>query len=61
MHFFDEFMILITLLAMWITAFFSAIASLFLYIRRPKPWYVRINLATNISGLLFTIFIFIVR
>src|SRR4051794_19601528 len=38
----------------WLTAIIFALISLAAYWRRPKPWYVCINLVVNITGLLFT-------
>jgi len=43
-----------TLLICWATAILAALVSLGLYARARKPWYVCINLAVNIAGLLFT-------
>ena len=40
----------------WLGAILTAAISLILYVRRgPKPWYVWLNLAVNVSGLLFTL------
>lgn len=43
--------------AWWALAVVTAVVSLFLYVprRRPKPWYVCMNLFVNVSGLMFTI------
>ena len=42
------------LLWCWGTAVIAALVSLGLYVRARKPWYVCINLAVNVAGLLFT-------
>jgi hypothetical protein len=42
------------LMLCWAVAVLCAIVSLGLYWRRPKPWYVRLNLAINSAGLIFT-------
>lgn len=39
-------------LSLWGLAAVCAVVSIELYQRRPKPWYVRLNLAINISGLI---------
>ena len=44
-----------TILWCWIIAIACAFISLAIYGRGPKPWYVWINFAINISGLLFSL------
>jgi hypothetical protein len=49
-------------LSVWPIAMITAIISLALYVRWPiraVPWYLLLNFAVNISGLLFTLAIFI--
>ena len=49
------------LLICWAVAVVAAVISLALYARRrPKPWYVRLNLVINVAGLLFTAGVFVV-
>ena len=38
----------------WGIAIVTAIASLVLYLKNPRPWFVWVNLVINVLGLLFT-------
>jgi hypothetical protein len=42
------------LMLCWITAILTALISLWLYFKSPKPWYVIWNLFVNIAGLLMS-------
>jgi hypothetical protein len=44
----------------WFAAVATAIASLLLCRRRTKPWYVWVNFAVNIPGLLFTLLVLLI-
>ena len=48
------------LLACWMLAVLSALVSLASYGRRPKAWYVWVNLVINVAGLLFTLTVLVV-
>lgn len=43
------------MLILWGIAVLAAIASILIYRRARKPWYVLLCLAVNVSGLLFTL------
>lgn len=52
---FDSQFGVLFILCCWGVAVITAVGSFFRYAaRRPKPWYVWLNLLINITGLLFT-------